>query len=218
MVHRHLVPIFVFSYILFHISFHFLSFLDLLLICTFLDNFGYRGFYIFSISIPLPLHSSTPFTNVCASDDEGSGQGKICVWVQGSRQGTDGRTDGMTTGTRVSSSTASQRDNGTKGYPYRDLGTPRLGNLGGREGRKEGEHKDRMVRDAWVHNGGRTEQGQEGTQRFDIGSAFCTQEQWGISICERVSFYLGKERIGGVGWGDGSRCAHQSINQPQYCI
>lgn len=72
-----------------------------------------------------------------------------------------------------------------------------------------------MVRDAWVHNGGRTEQGQEGTQRFDIGSAFCTQEQWGISICERVSFYLGKERIGGGLDGDGSRCAHQSINQPQ---
>lgn len=36
----------------------------------------------------------------------------------------------------------------------------------------------------------------------DIGSAFCTQEQRGISICERVS---DKERIGG---GCGSRC-HQ---------
>lgn len=78
-----------------------------------------------------------------------------------------------------------------------------------------------MVRDAWVHNGGRTEQGQEGTQRFDIGSAFCTQEQWGISICERVSFYLGKERIGGVGWVMGRDVPiNQSINQPQvkYCI
>lgn len=71
-----------------------------------------------------------------------------------------------------------------------------------------------MVRDAWVHNGGRTEQGQEGTQRFDIGSAFCTQEQWGISICERVSFYLGKGRMEGVGWiGWGWVEVCPSINQ-----
>lgn len=78
-----------------------------------------------------------------------------------------------------------------------------------------------MVRDAWVHNGGRTEQGQEGTQRFDIGSAFCTQEQWGISICERVSFYLGKGKDGGgwMGWGMSRGVPiNQSISPQVYCI
>lgn len=66
-----------------------------------------------------------------------------------------------------------RNEQGTKGYPYRDL-DPKVGQLGAGE-------DDRTVRDAWMHNGGWDGQGQREVRhpKEDIGSAFCTQEQVG---------------------------------------
>lgn len=99
LVHRHLVPISSF-HILF---FHFLSFLDLLLICTILDKLSYWGFYLLFNFYPYHPFFLLTLLHVCASY-QGTGRRGRYLWIEGRGQGLDGRTDGSTTGTRVSSS------------------------------------------------------------------------------------------------------------------
>lgn len=61
--------------------------------------------------------------------------------------------------------------------------------------------------------GGRTDRDRRGTWD-DIGSAFCTQEQWGISICERVfAIWQGK----GLEWR-GRVVGFEGAISPRYCI
>lgn len=131
LVHRHLVPISSFHIFFSFTSFHFLSFLDLLLICTFLDNSFLTGVSISFQFLSYHLFFYSTFLHVCASD-EGTGRRGRYLWIEGCGQGPNGRTDGSDdwyTNVVVHG----RRRAWDEGYPYRDLGPKGWATFGGGE-------------------------------------------------------------------------------------